>query len=522
MDVKTAILNSDLKKEVYVNQPEGFVDPDHPTHVYHLKKALYGLKQAPQAWYNILSSFLLENKFSKGVVDPTPEGIFINQSKYAFKILMKYGMDTSGPVDTPMVDRSKLDEDPFGCQLTRLSFEAKPNKKHLKPIKRVFWYLRGTINIGLWYLKDTAMALTAYANVDHAGCQDTRRSTSGSAQFLREKLVRWSLKKQKSIVISTTKAEYIALSGCYYQLADIFTKALPRERFEFLFPRLGMKSMTPETLKRLQEEEDDYFRLQPAFQSEESMSPKRQLFLTTDKMDVENVPSHAPTRSDEHILPFNAWLPVGKDAKTRVYSFQFNEQWFTLNVDLLCKALEITPVDPAHPFESPPAGEQVMDFVNELRYPEEIHFVSKMHVNNLYQPWRAILSLINQCLTWKTSGNDKPRHPVLKMLWGIVTRTNVDYAELLWEEFVQAIQTFFTHRANLNIPTKKPTTHVIPYFRFTKLIMYYLGNRHNIHRRPVSPVHVMGDDFLLGNLKFVPKGEKDEVFGKPIPPELIT
>ncbi|GKG06247.1 hypothetical protein Tco_0326333 [Tanacetum coccineum] len=108
------------------------------------------------------------------------------------------------------------------------------------------------------------------------------------------------------------------------------------------------------------------------------------------------------------------------------------------------------------------------------------------------------------------------------MLWGIITRTNVDYAELLWEEFVQAIQTFFTHRANLNIPTQKPTPYVIPYFRFTKLIMYYLGSRHNIHRRPVSPVHVMGDDFLLGNLKFVPKGEKDEVFGKPIPPELIT
>ncbi|GKD74715.1 hypothetical protein Tco_1332997 [Tanacetum coccineum] len=108
-----------------------------------------------------------------------------------------------------------------------------------------------------------------------------------------------------------------------------------------------------------------------------------------------------------------------------------DEQWFTLNGDLLRKALEITLVDSAHLIVSPPAGEQVMDFVNELGYPEEIHFVSKMHVNNVYQPWRAILSLINQCLTWKTSGNDKPRHLVLQMLWGIVTRTNVDYDELL-------------------------------------------------------------------------------------------
>ncbi|GKC87261.1 retrovirus-related pol polyprotein from transposon TNT 1-94 [Tanacetum coccineum] len=71
MDIKTAFLNGELNEEVYVSQPEGFFDPDHPTHVYHLKKALYGLKRAPRAWYNTLSRFLLANKFSKGVVDPT-------------------------------------------------------------------------------------------------------------------------------------------------------------------------------------------------------------------------------------------------------------------------------------------------------------------------------------------------------------------------------------------------------------------------------------------------------------------
>ncbi|GKD75972.1 hypothetical protein Tco_1334254 [Tanacetum coccineum] len=107
------------------------------------------------------------------------------------------------------------------------------------------------------------------------------------------------------------------------------------------------------------------------------------------------------------------------------------------------------------------------------------------------------------------------------MLWGIITRSNVDYAELLWEEFVQAIKTFFTDKANLSLPTKNPKPHAIPYCRFTKVIIYYLGSRHNIHRRPMSPVHVTGDDFLLGNLKFVPKGENGEVFGKPIPQELI-
>ncbi|GKA75173.1 retrovirus-related pol polyprotein from transposon TNT 1-94, partial [Tanacetum coccineum] len=353
MDVKTAFLNGDLQEEVFVSQPEGFEDPDNPTHVYRLKKALYGLKQAPRAWYDTLSKFLMANKFFKGAVDPTPGGIFINQAKYALETLKKYGMDLSDPVDTPMVDRLKLDEDLLGIPVDQTRFrgmvgslmyltasrpdlvfavcmcaryQAKPTKKHLEAIKRVFRYLKGTINMGLWYPKDNAMSLTAYADADHAGCQDSRRSTSGSAQFLGDRLVSWSSKKQRSTAISTTEAEYIAMSGCCaqilwmrsqlkdygfefnkiplycdnksaialccnnvqhsrskhidirhhfireqvenrvvelyfvetnYQLADILTKALPRERFEFLLPRLGMKSLTPETLRRLQEGEDE-------------------------------------------------------------------------------------------------------------------------------------------------------------------------------------------------------------------------------------------------------------------------
>ncbi|GJX64031.1 retrovirus-related pol polyprotein from transposon TNT 1-94 [Tanacetum coccineum] len=284
---------------------------------------------------------------------PLVLGIFINQVKYALETLKKYGMDLSDPVDTPMVDRLKLDEDLMGIPVDQTRFrgmvnslmyltasrpdlvfavcmcaryQAKPTKKHFEAIKRVFRYLKGTINMGLWYPKDNAMSLTAYADADHAGCQDSRRSTSGSAQFLGDRLVSWSSKKQQSTAISTTEAEYIAMSGCYaqilwmrsqlkdygfdfnkiplycdnksaialccnnvqhsrskhidirhhfireqvenrvvelyfvetnYQLADILTKALPRERFEFLLPRLGMKSLTPETLKRLQEGEDE-------------------------------------------------------------------------------------------------------------------------------------------------------------------------------------------------------------------------------------------------------------------------
>ncbi|GJW46003.1 retrovirus-related pol polyprotein from transposon TNT 1-94 [Tanacetum coccineum] len=327
MDVKTAFLNGILREEVYVSQPDGFVDQDNPNHVYKLKKALYGLKQALSAWYDLLSKFLLSQEFSKGTVDPTlfirrqgkyillvqvyvddiifattdftkSRGIFLNQSKYALESLKKYDMESSDPVDTPMVEKSKLDED--------------TQRKAVDPT-----HYRGMIGT-LMYLTasrpdltfdDSSIALTAYTDADHAGCQDTRRSTSRCMQLLGDRLVSWSSKRQKSAAISSTEAEYIAMSGCCaqilwmrsqltdyglgfnkilmycdnksaialccnnvqhsrskhidirfhfikeqvengvvelyfvnteYQLADIFTKALCRERIEFLINKLGM------------------------------------------------------------------------------------------------------------------------------------------------------------------------------------------------------------------------------------------------------------------------------------------
>ncbi|GJT98540.1 copia protein [Tanacetum coccineum] len=219
---------------------------------------------------------------------------------------------------------SRLDLIYAVCLCSR--YQAKPTEKHLNAVNRIFRYLKGTINMGLWYSKDTGMSMTTYADADHAGCQDTRRNTSGSAQFLGDKLVSWSSNKQKCTAISSTEAEYIALSRCCaqilwmcsqltdygfqfnkiplycdnksaialccknvqhsrakhidvryhfikeqvengimelyfvrieYQLADIFTKPLPRERFNFLIEKLGMRSMSPETLKRLTEETDE-------------------------------------------------------------------------------------------------------------------------------------------------------------------------------------------------------------------------------------------------------------------------
>ncbi|GKF54800.1 retrovirus-related pol polyprotein from transposon TNT 1-94, partial [Tanacetum coccineum] len=149
MDIKMAFLNGELKEEVYVSQLEGFVDQDNPSHVYKLKKALYSLKQVPRAWYDMVSSFLISQQFTKGAVDPTlftrhagndilpvqiyvddiifassntamcnnPRGIFINQSKYAFEIVKKYGLHSTDSVNTPMIENKKLDEDLQGKQV---------------------------------------------------------------------------------------------------------------------------------------------------------------------------------------------------------------------------------------------------------------------------------------------------------------------------------------------------------------------------------------------------------------------
>ncbi|GKB70006.1 uncharacterized mitochondrial protein-like protein [Tanacetum coccineum] len=177
MDVKTAFLNGELKEEVYVSQPEGFVDQDNPSHT-HL-------------WWNKLDEDLQET-----LVDATLYRGMIGSLMY--------------------LTSSRPDLIYIVCLCAR--YQVKTTEKHLNAVKQIFRYLKGTINMGLWYSKDIGMSVTAYAEADHAGCQDTRRSTSGSAQFLSDKLVSWSSKKQKSTAISSTEAEYIALSGCCAQI----------------------------------------------------------------------------------------------------------------------------------------------------------------------------------------------------------------------------------------------------------------------------------------------------------------
>ncbi|CAH9094710.1 unnamed protein product [Cuscuta europaea] len=305
MDVKTAFLNGVLEEEVYVAQPEGFVDPRYPNHVYKLKKALYGLKQAPRAWYDALTEFLVDSGFSKGKIDTTlfikrqksdiiliqiyvddiifassnpclckhfeklmktkfemsmmgelnfflglqvrqlSDGIFINQSKYILEMLKRFNIDSKSSMPTPMSPTNKLDSDPSGksvdatnyraiigsllyltssrpdivfstCLCAR--FQANPKESHLTAVRRILRYLKGTVHLGLWYPKHSGFDLVGYSDADFAGCRMDRKSTSGAVQFLGDKLVCWSSKKQNCVSTSTAEAEYVAAASCCSQI----------------------------------------------------------------------------------------------------------------------------------------------------------------------------------------------------------------------------------------------------------------------------------------------------------------
>ncbi|GKD92580.1 retrovirus-related pol polyprotein from transposon TNT 1-94 [Tanacetum coccineum] len=250
MDIKTTFLNEPLKEEVYVKYPDGFVDLHHPDKVYHLKKALYGLKQAPRAWYDELSNFLLSKGFSKSSIDPTlfitkkgkdillvqiyvddinfgiqihqsPHGIFIKQAKYAQEILIKHGMTSCDSIGTSTATKH-LDSDLSGTPVDQTKYcsmvgalmyltASRPDIVHT-----ICYCARYQARPTEKYLTaDIGFELTSFSDSNHAGCLDSRKSTSSGIQFLGgDKLVSWSSKKQDCTLMSSAEAEYVSLSAC--------------------------------------------------------------------------------------------------------------------------------------------------------------------------------------------------------------------------------------------------------------------------------------------------------------------
>ncbi|GJV02532.1 putative ribonuclease H-like domain-containing protein [Tanacetum coccineum] len=259
MDMKSAFLYSKIEEEVYVCQPLGFEDPEFPNRVYKVEKALYGLHQAPKAWYDTLSTYLLDNGFQRGQIDKTlfikrvtglqvtqkDDGIFISQDKYVDEILKKFGFSTVKTTSTPMETSKSLMKDENAedvdvhlyrsmigslmylialrpdimfvvCACKR--FQVTPKISHLHDVKRIFRCLKGQPKSGLWYPKDSPFDLEAYTDSDYDGASLDRKSTTGGCQFFRRRLISWQCKKQTVVANSPTEAEYVAASTEYAQM----------------------------------------------------------------------------------------------------------------------------------------------------------------------------------------------------------------------------------------------------------------------------------------------------------------
>ncbi|GJS91713.1 putative ribonuclease H-like domain-containing protein [Tanacetum coccineum] len=266
MDVKSAFLYGTIEEEVYVYQPPGFEDPQFPGKVYKVEKALYSLHQALRAWYEALSTYLLENRFRRGTIDKTlfikkdkgdimlvqvyvddiifgstkkslcvefeqmmhkkfqmssmgeltfflelqvmqkDDGIFISQDKYVADILKKFDFVTVKTASTP-IETNKA--------LLKVEEDVDVDTSHLHAVKRVFRYLKGQPKLGLWYPRDSPFDLEAFSDSDYAGASLDRKSTTGGCQFLGKRLISWQCKKQTIVANSTTEVEYVVAVNCY-------------------------------------------------------------------------------------------------------------------------------------------------------------------------------------------------------------------------------------------------------------------------------------------------------------------
>ncbi|GJX10021.1 putative ribonuclease H-like domain-containing protein [Tanacetum coccineum] len=287
MDVKSAFLYGQIEEEVYVCQPPGFEDPDHPDKVYKVVKALYGLHQAPRAWYDTLATYLLSNGFQRGKIDQTlfiksqkghillvqiyvddiifgstkkelcdefeklmkdkfqmssmgeltfflglqvqqkKKGIFISQDKYVHEILKKFNYTDVKSASTPTDLERPLVKDADADDFVKCKFSGSPKTSQLLAVQKYFRYLKAKPLKSLVFKGfSSPLELVAYTDSDYAGATLDRKSTTGGCQFLGNRLISWQCKKQTVVATSTTEAEYVAAASCCGQVLWIQNQLL--------------------------------------------------------------------------------------------------------------------------------------------------------------------------------------------------------------------------------------------------------------------------------------------------------
>nr|GEU70058.1 uncharacterized mitochondrial protein AtMg00810-like [Tanacetum cinerariifolium] len=395
----------------------------------------------------------------KSKLDDDKEGKVVDPSHYRGMI---------GTLLYPTANRPDLQ---FAiCMCAR--YQARPAEKHLHVVKRIFQDLRGTVNWGLWFSKDYSIALTAFADADHAGCQDTRRSTSGSLQFLGDRLISWS--KHIDIRYHFIKEHVengvieLYFVNTEYQLANVFTKALGRERIEFLINKLD-KTMD----------------------------------ITIDQQ----------VALDEALVPHASRIRNGKsnfqlrsDLKSKESTLQV--VYDVLKLTLFYKAFLVT----TNQFDELPFEEEILAFLRELGHSREIKMITDANINILPQPWRSFAAVIKKCLRGKSTGYDSLRLSPAQVLWGMYHKKNVDFAYLLWEDFVYQVE----HK-----DVKKSNEMYYP--RFTKVIVnFFMTKDQSIPRRNTVNWHYARDDHMFTTIKLVSKHQNTQQYGVILPVELTN
>nr|GEV21544.1 hypothetical protein [Tanacetum cinerariifolium] len=341
------IFNGNLREEVYVSQPNGFVDQDNPNHMYKLKKALYGLKQAPRAWYIVPDLLRLLQRFNVDdgqnliflglQISQSSKGIFINQSKYVLESLKKYGFESCDPVDIPMMEKSKLDEDKEGKAVDPSHYHDFSN------------FIMHRLNVDT--LTPDLLAGPTY---------ELMRGSCSSLTELEYHL-------EEVYKATTYQLDWVNLEG--------------------------------------QQTMDTTIKQQAAM--DEALVPHAQ-------------------RDMLHIC-------------LRVHGQSFAE---------------------------PPFEEEILAFSYFLGYSAAIRTLTDVNIIKLYLPWRSFAAIINKCLTGKSSSYDSLRLSQAQIMWGLYHKRNVDYAYLMWEDFVYQVE----HKNH-----KKSNEMYYP--RFTKVIIHYFMSK---------------------------------------------
>ncbi|GJT40848.1 retrovirus-related pol polyprotein from transposon TNT 1-94 [Tanacetum coccineum] len=375
-------------QEVYVSQPEGFVDQDNPSHVYKLKKALYGLKQAPRAWYDMLSSFLISQKFSKGAVDPT---LFTRHAENDILLIQIYI--------------------PLYCDNKSVIALCCNNVQHSRAKK---------IDIRYHFIKE---------QVENGIVE---------LYFIRTE----------------------------YQPADIFTKPLPQERFNFLIEKLENRLVTRKCNGRIPR----------------GLKPKEETFqVILDALSLTTCyPTFIITADVSEVYMHQFWNFVYKH--DTFYRFKINKKKrFKLTLEVFRDIFQIFLRVQARDFDALPSEEDTISFLRDLGH--------------------------TRSLSGKTSALDKLCLSHTQILWGMYHQMYVDYVDLLWEDFTYQID---------NKVYKKQEKMYYP--RFTKVIInHYLIQEKTLSWRNKIRMHTSKDDYLINTLRFVSRKEASQIYGAVLP-----